>query len=177
MHQAVLRIPFRFVGGTVVAHGTATAVVTYQCVANRLQSPLSIDVGMSVECRVDIRNVNAQYPDIPSIMSKPFRQQVDIRPKTGVKPGEGSPWQGVHASENQSGTWTLGSRTGLRMPLNSECDRHADRGTTVRFGHGPHRTGTQFSNLTHSPPVGTVANKQTHWKPFQRIHGVGWGFG
>ena len=66
-HEVVLCIRFRFVGGTVVAHGTATAVVTYQCVANRLQSPSSIDVGMSVECRVDVRNVRAQCPDIEMV--------------------------------------------------------------------------------------------------------------
>jgi hypothetical protein len=28
-----------------------------------------------------------------------------------------------------------------------------------------------------SPPVQTLANKQTHAKPFQRLLGVGWGFG
>ena len=31
--------------------------------------------------------------------------------------------------------WTLGSRTGLQLPLNSGCDRHADRDTAFRFGY------------------------------------------
>jgi len=54
-----------------------------------------------------------------------------------IRAWEGTPWQGVHASENWHGTWTLGSWTGVRMPLNTGCHRYADRGTAARFGNDP----------------------------------------
>ena len=37
----------------------------------------------------------------------------------------------------KKGWWTLGSWTGVRMPLNTGCHRYADRGTAARFGNDP----------------------------------------
>jgi hypothetical protein len=35
-------------------------------------------------------------------------------------------------------TWTLGSRTGLQLPLNNGGDRFASRSPAARFGNGSH---------------------------------------
>jgi len=44
-------------------------------------------------------------------------------------------------------TWTLGSRTGLQLPPNTECDCHAHRCTAARFSDAFDWARTQFSIL------------------------------
>jgi len=76
-HEVVLCIRFRFDRGAVVLHVQATGVASYEGVAYRLTAHPSIDIGMSVKCRVGFRNVRAQYPDIASVLKMKLRHDGD----------------------------------------------------------------------------------------------------
>ena len=77
-HEVVLCIRFRFDRGAVVLHVRATGVATYEGVAYRLTALCSIDFGISVKCRVDVRNAREQCPDIPLKVTEPKRQSPDM---------------------------------------------------------------------------------------------------
>jgi len=64
MHEVVLCVRFSFARGFVVLHVQATGIIAYEGVAYRSKAHPSIDIEMSVKCRVDVRNVRAQCPDI-----------------------------------------------------------------------------------------------------------------
>jgi hypothetical protein len=70
-HEVVLCIRFRFDRGAVAAHVQATGIIAYEGVAYKPTASYSIDIGMSVKCRVDFGNVRAQYSDIVLEMEKP----------------------------------------------------------------------------------------------------------
>lgn len=76
-HEVVLCIRFRFDRGAVVLHVRDTGVATYEGVAYRLTALGSIDVWISTDCREDLGNVRAQYPDIPLNVAEPRRQSLD----------------------------------------------------------------------------------------------------